>query len=119
MRRRSLLPFAQISPKAGDAASVEPLPGSVHAEYGRCGTVTCRCTTGDLHGPYWRRFWREGGRTRSQYIPQARVPVVLAACTRYQQLHQSRRAFRRMLRDFERQADAAIAHYEALLAHRR
>jgi len=34
----------------------------------RCGSKKCRCTSGELHGPYWYAYWSEGGRTRSQYV---------------------------------------------------
>lgn len=34
----------------------------------RCGKVNCRCSGGELHGPYWYAYWTEGGRTRSRYI---------------------------------------------------
>jgi hypothetical protein len=34
----------------------------------RCGKENCRCTVGELHGPYWYAYWSEGGKTRSQYV---------------------------------------------------
>jgi hypothetical protein len=34
----------------------------------RCGKVNCRCSGGELHGPYWYAYWTEGGRTRSRYL---------------------------------------------------
>ena len=37
-------------------------------EYTRCGKATCKCGTGDLHGPYWYAYWTEDGKTKSQYI---------------------------------------------------
>lgn len=27
----------------------------------RCGKPTCRCAAGQLHGPYWYRYYRKGG----------------------------------------------------------
>ena len=51
----------------------------------RCGKKNCRCATGELHGPYWYKYWNEGGRTRSQYIgkhlPATATPATLAAGT--------------------------------------
>ena len=99
----------QFSPKT----DVAPLRGSLHAEYARCGKPTCRCARGDLHGPYWRRHWMQNGRKRSQYVRQADVAAVAAACARYRDLHPSQRAFRRQLADFARRSDAII---DALLA---
>lgn len=40
----------------------------------RCGGKDCKCRRGELHGPYWYAFWREGGRTRSQYVGK-RLPA--------------------------------------------
>jgi hypothetical protein len=34
----------------------------------RCGKVNCRCSGGELHGPYWYAYWTEGGRIRSRYL---------------------------------------------------
>lgn len=34
----------------------------------RCGKKGCRCTRGELHGPYWYAYWTEGGKTRSEYV---------------------------------------------------
>jgi hypothetical protein len=34
----------------------------------RCGSKKCKCTSGELHGPYWYAYWSEGGRTRSEYV---------------------------------------------------
>ena len=90
------------------------LPGSLHARWGRCGTTGCRCAKGELHGPYYRRFWREGGRTRSAYIRRADVPGVLAACVRYKAARMSRRAMRRMLRDHDALLDQVLAAVTAL-----
>ncbi len=94
----------QFSPK------VEPLPGSLQVRYVRCGTPTCHCRNdGSLHGPYFRRFWREDGRTRSVYVPLADVPAVAAACDRSRDRHPSRRAVRRLLQDLTRLSDEVLA----------
>ena len=53
------------------------LPGSLLAEYVRCGTPGCRCARGELHGPYtYLSLGREGGRGRLVYVPAALVAVV-------------------------------------------
>ena len=99
------------------STKVDPLPGSLHSRYVRCGTAGCHCMTSDeLHGPYFRRFWREDGRTRSVYVPLADVPQVAAACARYGELHLSKRAFRRMVRDLARRSDQILAAIGALRA---
>ena len=93
--------------------AVTPLPGSVHARYVRCGKPACHCARGERHGPYFRRIWREGGATRSIYVPLAGVPAARAACAGYDQLHPSRRAFQRMVRRLEQVSDVMIAALDA------
>ena len=34
----------------------------------RCGNKNCRCTRGELHGPYWYSYTRVNGKVTSQYI---------------------------------------------------
>lgn len=34
----------------------------------RCGKEGCKCGDGQLHGPYWYGYRKEGGRTVSKYI---------------------------------------------------
>jgi hypothetical protein len=43
----------------------------------RCGKDGCRCGAGKLHGPYWYRYWTEGGRTKSEYVGK-RLPKAVA-----------------------------------------
>jgi len=56
------------------------LPGTVCAQWARCGKPVCKCARGELHGPYYYRFWREGGRLRKVYVRPADLAVVRAAC---------------------------------------
>src|SRR5215211_2945744 len=94
----------QISPKTAS------LPGTLHAEYVRCGKAACRCMTGGApHGPYWRRYWRAGGRTRKAYVPLAAVDETRAACERERARHLSRRAFRRMVGAYAELSDRVLA----------
>ena len=59
----------------------DKLPGVVCAQYIRCGKPNCRCAHGELHGPYWYRFWRDRhGRLHKEYVRKADVDVVRAAC---------------------------------------
>ncbi|MGA7935349.1 MAG: DUF6788 family protein [Kovacikia sp.] len=36
----------------------------------RCGKAGCKCsgTNGELHGPYWYAYWRDGGKLKSRYV---------------------------------------------------
>jgi hypothetical protein len=34
----------------------------------KCGKLTCRCATGQLHGPYWYAYQRQAGKVKSWYV---------------------------------------------------
>lgn len=58
---------------------IEPLPGSLHIEWRRCGRPACRCSRGQRHGPYYARRWRENGRQRKAYVRERNVAATLVA----------------------------------------
>src|SRR5262245_61658897 len=58
----------------------KPLPGVVLPQWVRCGRPGCRCTRGQLHGPYHYRFYRQGGRLKKRYVKLAEVEQVRAGC---------------------------------------
>ncbi len=85
------------------STKVTPLPGSLHARWVRCGSLGCRCrTAGERHGPYWRRFWREQGRTRSVYVPLDQLEEVRLGIALWQQQYPSARSLVREFRSLMR-----------------
>jgi hypothetical protein len=68
---------------------ITPLPGSLHAEYKRCGRATCRCarTDGGSHGPYWYRRWWQEGRLRRRYVPARELDRTRTMIEEYRRLH--------------------------------
>jgi hypothetical protein len=53
------------------------ITGSVVDQGRRCGKEACRCATGELHGPYtYVVLPRQGGRTRTVYVPAAAAEAV-------------------------------------------
>lgn len=62
---RGLLLHADGEPEGAVDEAGLPLNVSYRQEYVRCGKE--RCTTCP-HGPYWYAYWKEDGRSRSQYI---------------------------------------------------
>jgi len=40
-------------------------------QYRKCGKARCRCIRGNLHGPYYFRFYRVDGRLKKAYIRKA------------------------------------------------
>ena len=57
-----------------------PKRGAICQQWVRCGRPGCRCSRGDLHGPYAYLFSREGGKLRKRYIRLDAAPSVQAAC---------------------------------------
>ena len=92
----------RISPKTHAAAPVIPLPGSLQVRWVRCGKAGCRCAQGHLHGPYGRRFWRENGRTRQQYVRKAEVERVQAGLQAWRAEHPPVAALRQRLTEIRR-----------------
>jgi len=45
------------------------IAGSLQEQRRRCGKEGCRCTRGELHGPYLYLSLRVGGRTQMLYVP--------------------------------------------------
>jgi hypothetical protein len=56
------------------------LPGVVCVQWRKCGKAGCRCARGDLHGPYFARFWRQGGQLRKAYVRKADLEDVRERC---------------------------------------
>ena len=69
-------------PPAPEKANTLPkmLPGAVCTEWKKCGKSNCRCAGGEMHGPYYYRYWREGGRLRKTYVPHRSVVEVAECC---------------------------------------
>lgn len=38
----------------------------------KCGKKTCKCAKGNLHGPYWYSYSRQGGKLKTKYIGKQR-----------------------------------------------
>ena len=81
---------------------IEPLPGALCAQYMRCGKANCKCSKGDLHGPYFVRFWYEHGRQRKEYIKKNELLSVKAAIA-------ARKQEEAELKDFIRNLNGASA----------
>ncbi len=63
---------------ASSLSDVEALlRGTLVSQGRRCGKESCRCATGDLHGPYtYLSVPRPGGRPRMLYVPADLVELV-------------------------------------------
>ena len=81
---------------------IEPTSGSLQQEWKACGKPSCRCARGDLHGPYFYRRWREGGRQRRQYVRPADLERVRVGIDAWRRLHPPAHALRQELADLRR-----------------
>jgi hypothetical protein len=81
-----------VQTKIVDPLHKMPLTGTVHAQFVRCGRPNCRCREGHLHGPYFYRFWREGGKLRKEYVRPKDVNNIRAQCEARREARQHRRA---------------------------
>lgn len=85
--------------------SSKPLPkirtlnGAVCAQFKRCGKENCKCTRGELHGPYFYRFQWYRGRMVKEYVRLSDLVEVRAACARYREVREDLRTAER---DFKR-----------------
>ncbi len=48
--------------------------GYLQREKIRCGKKGCKCTRGELHGPYWYAYQKKDGRTVSTYLGKTLKP---------------------------------------------
>lgn len=81
---------------------IPPEPGTLQAEYRRCGKPSCRCARGARHGPYVYLRWREGGRQRRRYVRAADADGNRAALAEWRRLHPPARSTRDLLADLRR-----------------
>lgn len=63
MRRRKK--SKEISPK------IQPIRGSLMAQYKRCGRGNCRCANGFKHGPFFYHVWYVQGTRYKSYVKKA------------------------------------------------
>lgn len=66
----------QVIEKAGrEVLARKPGLGvSYQLEKVKCGKKVCKCARGELHGPYWYAYWRDGKRVKSKYLgPTLRI----------------------------------------------
>jgi len=83
------------------------LPGTVCVQWQKCGRKNCRCTRGELHGPYFFRFWREDGKLRKAYVKRSELETVRKQCAARQQ---QRLQLRQGLNDWRNLRDLVREH---------
>jgi hypothetical protein len=66
------------------------MPGTVHAQFVKCGKQNCKCSRGELHGAYFYHFVRVGGRLRKRYLKADQVEQTQIACSNRQREEKER-----------------------------
>ncbi len=82
---------ASLGLLSADSRQTLPKMGALIPEMKRCGKGNCRCAAGALHGPYYYRYYREGGRLRKRYVRPAEVEAVRAGIEERRRMDQERR----------------------------
>ena len=83
--------------------SLPVLAGSLVKQYVVCGKPGCRCQRGERHGPLHYLYWKEQGRSRSLYVPRARVAEMRRQIQNYRGLRKElARRVRQGLREWQR-----------------
>jgi hypothetical protein len=87
-------------------ALAKPFPllaGSLVKQYVICGKPGCRCLRGQKHGPLYYLYWKEQGRSRSLYVPRAKVAELRRQIQNYRRLQKElARLARHQLREWQR-----------------
>ena len=73
---------------------IEPLKGSIHIEWKRCGKLNCRCVGGNLHGPYYYRHVIVQGRQTKRYVRREKLSEAILAI----ETHRNEQAAMRQMR---------------------
>lgn len=92
-------------------------PGAVCAQMVRCGKKNCKCSRGELHGPYFYHFVRVDGVLVKRYVKAKDVVAMRTACeTRQQQEKRQRLMLKTNFRAFS-EAVERLRGYEKQLLH--
>ena len=77
---KKMLELAEAPSMRTEQEEALPKKGAICVQWTRCRRSGCRCARGELHGPYYYLFWREGGRLRKRYVRLAEVAGLRVAC---------------------------------------
>jgi hypothetical protein len=98
----------QRETKNGESTSkIEPLEGYLEAQKVRCGKPNCKCSKGELHGPYYIRRWERRGKKCSKYVKKSELSTVIAGISARKQHREEMKEFVRSIND----ASALLRQY--------
>ncbi len=73
------------------------IAGSFYEMRKKCGRAGCRCTRGELHGPFPVIAVARGGRRSTRWVPRGREAEVRRRAEAYRAFQQRRRRLRRAM----------------------
>ena len=98
---------AEISPK------IQPIRGSLMAQYKRCGRFNCRCARGFKHGPFFYHVWYVQGIRYKSYVKKGDFDRINAGIEAFRvQRHEQQQAdteLRTMLREIREASQSVYA----------
>ena len=95
-------------PKMDPCAAHGIAPGAVCRQWKKCGKPGCKCARGELHGPYYYRFYWCGGRMVKYYVRKADLAQTLKDCAGWHTLQAQIRENRISHRETFRQMRAYL-----------
>ena len=101
----------QDNQKPHPGFDLEPLPGAIVPQFIRCGKLGCHCQTGDRHGPYFYRIWRDGDKVRKVYVKVTDMEQVTLQCALH---HACSDRLRRLVDEREHFSKERLRHTKQL-----
>ncbi len=83
---------------------IPPLPGTLIGQYVKCGKPNCKCTRGELHGPYQCHFWTDGetGKLKKRYVRLSDVEIARQMTNAHAERRARMMALKRQAEQIER-----------------
>lgn len=106
----------QRETKSSESTSkIEPLEGYLEAQMVRCGKANCKCSKGELHGPYYIRRWERRGRKCSKYVKKGELSSVMAGISARKQ---QREEMKSLIRNLNESSALLRRYYKHILGIR-
>lgn len=99
-RESKMKKSADSLPKILDTACFN---GSLQQQWVRCGKVNCKCSRGELHGPYFYLFVSMSDGILKAYVRREDAPLIRAAIAERKHRHSSFRSELRQAHNLLRQ----------------
>jgi hypothetical protein len=80
-------------------SKIHPLEGYLEAQMICCGRSNCKCSKGELHGPYYIRRWERRGKKCSKYVKKGELPSVIAGISARKQQREELKEFARSINE--------------------